>query len=519
MYTGRKACINLKIPGVRISARKDNFLYDLKVIVVFILFLIVSACKNTNKPEHNPATKFTEELTELKDFFKIPGLAISIDQNGETIYSKYLGVADLEKSTKIDATTLFPIASLTKVFSGVLLMKLVEKGRLNLDVPINSFHSESSLGDSILIKHVFSHTSQGKPGQEFLYSSRFGLLTEVIEQAGGMSFSEALREEILDPLQLKNTFLLQDSSQLLQKGPSFAKPYLLDQGIESGFVDFGFSASAGIVSNLEDLAVFNSALDNNLLLSKNSKSTMFSPFAEDLPYGHGIFSQEFLGLNMVWAYGQYDCYSSLILKIPEKNLTLTILANSSLLSDPARLIYGDITSSLFALSFLKNYVCSVEEMTLIEKQLPVAKRSGIDKEFFRKKLLAQALAESYMARYEPERLASSAAILRKVFSAYPDYLTYANLNLLHNLSFLKDVAFFMELGEFKEFDTQLVSIGEKMLAVEADNPYVNIYLGTFYDRNGNMQKARFHFENIINAKNFSNNWYTQEALAWLNTNK
>lgn len=519
MFTERKAFLNLKTPGISTSAQKDNFPYDLKIIIVFILFLVISACKSTNKTKHDPATKFTKELTELKDFFKIPGIAISIDQNGETIYSKYLGVADLEKSTKVDATTLFPIASLTKVFSGVLLMKLVEKGRLNLDDPINSFLSKSSLGDSILIKHVSSHTSQGIPGQEFLYSSRFGLLTEVIQQAGGKSFSEALREEILDPLQLKNTFLLQDSTQLLQRGPSFAKPYLLDQRIKSGFVDFGYSASAGIVSNLEDLRVFNTALDNDFLLSKNSKRTMFSPFAEDLPYGHGIFSQEFLGLNIVWAYGQYDCYSSLILKIPEKNLTLIILANSSLLSDPARLIYGDITSSLFALSFLKNYVSSLEDMTLLEKQLPVANNSGADKEFYRKKLLAQALAESYMARNEPERLASSATILRKVFSAYPDYLSYASLNLLHNLSFLKDVAFFMELGEFKEFDTQLVRIGEKLLAKEADNPYVNIYLGTFYDRNGNMAKARFHFENIINAKNFSNNWYTQEALAWLNNNK
>lgn len=219
---------------------------------------------------------------------------------------------------------------------------------------------------------------------------------------------------------------------------------------------------------------------------------------------------------MVWAYGQYDCYSSLLLKIPSENISLLLLANNNLLSDPARLIYGDATSSLFVMSFLKNFVFKLDEMQLLEKKDSISKQNFSNHKIYRKKILAQALAESYMARFEPKKLKSSAELLAIVFSEYPNYLEYADLNLLHNLSFLKDVSFHMELGEFNNFDTQIINIGEKLLTEDPDNPYANSYMGTFYARKGNTEKAKYHFNRILKAKNFSKNWYTQEAQNWIN---
>ena len=48
---------------------------------------------------------------------------------------------------------------------------------------------------------------------------------------------------------------------------------------------------------------------------------------------------------------------------------------------------------------------------------------------------------------------------------------------------------------------------------------MNEYLGTFYDRKGNVEKAKYHFEQISNAKNFSKNWYTRDAEVWLSNHK
>lgn len=489
------------------------------VIKFTFLLLLVSSCSEKNENQIKQTEKFTSELMELKEYFQIPGLAISIEKNGENIYKNYLGVSDLENSTELDSTALFPIASITKIFSGVLIMKLVEQKKLSLEEPINKFLSKPILGDSILIKHVLSHTSQGEIGKEFYYSSRFGLLTSVIEKVSHRPFEDVMNQEILIPLKLKNTFLLRDSTQIIKENRLIVKPYILDNGIEDGFIDFGYSTSAGIVSNLEDLAIFNSALDDDILISEKSKNSMFSSFNSDLPYGYGIFNQKFENLNMVWAYGQYDCYSSLFLKIPSENISLTLLANNNLLSDSARLIYGDVTSSLFVMSFLKNYIFEFREMELMEKIDSPKTNSFSDSQFFRKKLLAQALGESFMARFEPEKMEVSAKLLERVFSEYPNYLKYADLNLLHNLSFLKDVAFYMELGEFNKFDTQIELIGVKLLKEAPENPYANSYMGTYYARKGDKEKAKYHFESIVNAKNFSENWYTKEAQNWLDENK
>ena len=105
-------------------------------------------------------------------------------------------------------------------------------------------------------------------------------------------------------------------------------------------MDYGYSASAGIVSTARDLIRFNQALDLNTLITKDSKEAMFSPFQDGLPYGYGIFTQKIKGLDVVWAYGQYDCYSSLFMKVPDRNITLVLVANNNLMSDPARLIMG-----------------------------------------------------------------------------------------------------------------------------------------------------------------------------------
>ncbi len=346
------------------------------------------------------------------------------------------------------------------------------------------------------------------------------MLTNVIEKASGTSFEDYLQSEITEPLGLKNTYLLKDSLQVAKNNLPLVKPYFIEDGIKDGFVDYGYSASAGIITNLEDLAIFNNALDNNTLITKTSKEKMFSGLHDSLPYGYGIFSQTFNGTRLIWAYGQYDCYSSLLLKIPSKNLTLTLLANNNLMSDPARLIYGDVTSSLFALSFLKNYSIEDSNMRLLETEKSLETKKKLENEnFYRKKLLAQALASSFMSRFDLQEMETSKIVLKKVFTHHPNYQDYADLNLMHTLSFLKDVAFYRDLEPFNDFDRQIEEIGHKLLKDDPQNPYLNMYLGTYYSRRGNEDKAFYYFKNIVEANNFSRNWYTSEAENWIKKNK
>ncbi|UOY07593.1 beta-lactamase family protein [Muricauda sp. SCSIO 64092] len=478
-------------------------------LIALLLLTSCSTSDNTKSVTKN-TEQFKLELQHLKEYFHIPGLAVLVQKGDSVLYEDYFGHANVEEDIKVDSTTQFPIASITKVFAGVALFKLQEEGKLSFEDAINTYFDDPIFDDSIKIKHVLSHTSQGSPGENFYYSYRFGALTHVIEKASKTSFGDYIGNGIFVPLDLQNTFLLTDSTSVTK---TMARPYNFDEQVVAGQVEYGASASAGIVSNPRDMAKFSKALDDNVLLDETSKLGMYTPFASHLPYGHGIFSQVFNGKKVLWAYGQYDSYSSLLLKVPEDHLSLIILANNNLMSDPARLIYGDGLSSLFTQSFLKNYVFDFGDMPLFESGNGTEKFQNT--ELHRKKLLAEALASSFMARFDDSELEKSKKLLRQLFKQYPDYPAYADLNLLHNLTFIKDVHFSKDLGPFDEFDPQIEAIANTLLKKDQDNPYVNIYMGTFHNRKGNLDKAQSHFETIANAKNFSPFWYTSEAKRWL----
>ncbi|MEM8926760.1 MAG: serine hydrolase domain-containing protein [Bacteroidota bacterium] len=483
---------------------------SLTLLTAVILF-ITCAPKDKQKPVKSNEV-FTIELQQLKEYFHIPGLAVLVQKGDSVLYEDYMGYANMENKIKVEATTEFPIASITKMFAGVALMKLMEEGNLSLEDPIDNYLTHATFGDSIKVKHILSHTSQGQVGQHFYYSYRFGALTPVIAKASNTSFEAYIENEVFRPLGLTSTYMFSDSSSV---NPSTAQPYNFDANIVPGIMEFGASASAGIVSTARNMAAFSKALENNSLITPASKHLMYVPFIPSSPYGLGIFTQEIANKNIVWAYGQYDSYSSLLLKVPEDELTLVLLANNNLLSDPARLINGDVSSSLFAMSFLKNYVLEQEEVPLFESAETLSKNTS---EFHRKKIMAEALAASFMARFDDKALEKSKQLLRTFFTLYPDYLEHANLNLLHTLTFIKNVHFHKDLGSFEAFDPQIEAISKKLLEEDMDNPYVNVYMGAYFDQKGDLEKAKVHYENIIHSKNFSPFWYTAEAKNWLAQN-
>jgi CubicO group peptidase (beta-lactamase class C family) len=119
-------------------------------------------------------------------------------------------------------------------------------------------------------------------------------------------------------------------------------------------------AAAGLITTVRDLAKFDVALDRNRIVSTASKEAMFTPACsgsgEVLPYGLGWFVQEHEGTQLVWHYGYAPyAYSSLIVKVPEKDVTLILLANSDGASAGFDLGAGDVLRSPFARAFLRHW--------------------------------------------------------------------------------------------------------------------------------------------------------------------
>lgn len=491
-----------------------------QVLQALILFLIAAtSCEDSHKVSAQNLDLFSQEMRELSEYFHVPGMAILVTEGEQIVFEDYVGFADTEAGSKMDAQTCIPMASLTKIFTGVLFQQLLEEGKLSLDDPINKYLEEHPFPEEITLAHVLTHTSQGEPGEQFYYSYRFGALTSVLESASGQTFETLIQERILKKLDMDQSFLLKNKKDIKLGGWKVAQPYMWEGEVKNGKIEYGFSSSAGLVATLRDMAKFSSALDQHTLMSESALSRMFTPLKEGLPYGHGIFTQKIEGLQVYWGYGQYDAYSSLFLKIPERNLSLLLAANNNLLSDPARLIYGDVSYSLFALSFLKNIVLNLDGMPLLESKESLKKSSPVKSThasaFFQKKLLAQALAESFLARYEPERMELSKELLDLAFSEFPALQSSADLTLMHGLSFLKTIDHHMELGGFEHFDQELEKVGKNLLKKDPNNPYANYYLANYFDMKGRENDARKHFNKILKAPNFSPFWYTAEAQNWL----
>ncbi|MDW3646943.1 MAG: serine hydrolase domain-containing protein [Bacteroidia bacterium] len=488
-----------------------------QVIQAIFLFIISSlSCTQMQKVSGQQSEQFSKEIKELQQYFHIPGMAAIVIEDGEIITEEYLGLADVEKDIAMDAETAIPMASLTKIFSASLIHQLAEEGKLSLDDPINMYLDEHPFSEDISIAHVLSHTSQGNPGEQFYYSYRFGALTAVIEKASGKSYEDVFQERILNHLRMENSIPHLSEAYVKEKKLKVAKPYAWEGEIQAGRFEYGFSSSAGLLSTLRDMARFDKALNENSLISAHAKSELFRPLSPHLPYAKGIFKSKMLDEEIYWGYGQYDHFSSLYIKLPKRKLSLIMAANNNLMSDPARLIYGDLSYSLFAQSFLKNFVLDKGEMNLLEDASSLEKLSmEKSSDFYRDKLLAQAVAESFLARYEVEHFQRSVDILSKVFDMYPEVESYADLTLLHNLSFLKTLDFHLELGGFDKFDEQLEKIGKMILHKDKANPYANVYMGGYFDMKGEVEKARTHYKSILEADNFSSFWYTNEAKNWL----
>lgn len=129
----------------------------------------------------------------------------------------------------------------------------------------------------------------------------------------------------------------------------------------------GLGSHAALVSTVNDMGKFAAALDHEKMVGRQSLARLASPSTSNsgaqLPVSLGWFAQNVQGTPVMWSFGQDDPDHSgaLLLRIPEKKITLFLLANSNLVSDPFRLLAGDVRKSPFAMSFLRNFAFSDDD--------------------------------------------------------------------------------------------------------------------------------------------------------------
>ena len=336
-------------------------------------------CVSGTRPS-NRFEAFGKQLDTFRSELAIPALSAAVVQDGRVVWAGAFGYADVEHRVPATPDTPYEIASVSKPIGATLLMQLVEQGRLKLDDPMSKY-SEDIKRDAIKVRHVLTHIAEGTPGEKYEYNGNvFDMLTDVVIAASGKRYRVLLADNIIDPLGMTNTSPGNDIADGLPKMEQIlgtararhyadvltrlAKPYRTDTDgklVQSEEPNRGIGTANGVVTTVLDLAKFDAAVDEHKLVSAATQEQMWTNARTNdgrpIPYGLGWFVQNIGGTRVIWHNGYLpDRYSALYLKVPEKRLTLIVLANSDALSARFQLAKGDVTRSPIACAFLSDFV-------------------------------------------------------------------------------------------------------------------------------------------------------------------
>jgi len=298
--------------------------------------------------------------------------SVLVAEKGNVIYKKGFGWANMEWNIPNQPDTKHRLGSITKQFTSMLIMQLVQQGKLKLDAPVSAYLPDypKSNGDAITIHHLMTHTSgipeftsfpdffkersrntyspaelvnyfadsalQFKPGERFAYSnSGYVLLGFIIEKVTGKLYEQVLQENILTPLKMNNTGYDHNGTLLKNRASGYDRTGR--NYTNASFADMSIPYSAGaLYSTVEDLYLWDQALYTHQLLRKENMDLLFAEHIETGRgyYGYGWFVDEMnIGktqeqLKTISHGGAINGFGTLITRIPSDKSLIVLLNNT-----------------------------------------------------------------------------------------------------------------------------------------------------------------------------------------------
>ena len=326
-------------------------------------------------------------IKEMKEKH-IPGLSVAVMKGGKLIYSKAFGYSNLEHKVPVKVNTVFSIMSITKSFTAIAVMMLVERGKISLD---DSIHQHlAGLPDTwkgVTIRHLLNHTS-GIPGfasqdkimcplgkqfreyvrgdawkevgclpllfpsgEQWSYGDTgFYLLGMLIEKIAGLKYEDFVHDNIFLPLKMTNSRLISYTDLI----PNRAEGYALTNGKYSlaPRSELDEFSNAGIVSTAIDMSQMHFAFTSEKLLKKSTWTLMraktFLKNDSTTNYGFGLGSTPFQGKKRIGHYGGGGLgFASGLNYFPEEDITVAVLSNVSHLEKSIGTLSNTIASFYF----------------------------------------------------------------------------------------------------------------------------------------------------------------------------
>jgi CubicO group peptidase (beta-lactamase class C family) len=318
---------------------------------------------------------FSGYLEALRSQSGIPGLAAAIVGDTDVLWVQTFGQQNIESGARTRADALFHFDGLTQLVTASMVLQCADQRRLSLDQPIGDF-TPNSPDANATVAQVLTHTS-GVPGNlTFAYNTaRLDSLRFVVETCARMTFRQAftgtieqlgMMESVPGPdaaspnLSNADIATADTARRYVDLLGRLATPYSVNAQLVPTRSQYNvptLTAAAGLISNVFDFAKFDLALRNQRLFTADTLAKAWknpvNAGGQVLPHGMGWFVQTYNGEPVVWQYGVGpNASSSLVLTLPNRNVTLLLLANSDGLAKPSTLSAGDVTVSPFARVFL-----------------------------------------------------------------------------------------------------------------------------------------------------------------------
>ena len=321
----------------------------------------------TAKPAATTVEGKVDQVMALWDRPDSPGAALSVIRDGEIVYKKGYGSAQLEYGIPITPATIFHVASVSKQFTAFAIAMLADQGKLSLDDDIRKYLPElPDFGKTITIRHLIHHSSGLRdqwnllvmagwrmddvitkdhilelmrhqrelnfdPNDEMVYcNTGYTLLAEIVEKVTNKSFREWTYENIFKPLGMTHTHF-HDDHQMIVPNRAYSYSSAEDGGYGKRVLNYANVGATSLFTTVEDLAQWTTNFETGKVGGKDVIDQVHQRLVlnsgDTLGYAFGLGIARYRGLRTVAHSGGDAGFRSYLIRFPDQRFAVAVLSN------------------------------------------------------------------------------------------------------------------------------------------------------------------------------------------------
>jgi CubicO group peptidase (beta-lactamase class C family) len=297
--------------------------WHLRVICLALCISFILSSLPSHAFAQDKIDKIDALIQAYNDLGQFNGSAL-VAENGKVIYKKGFGLANREWNIPNKPNTKFRLGSITKQFTSMLILQLVEQGKIDIQGKLSDYlpYYRKDTGSQVTIHHLLTHSSgipsytsipnffqdisrdpypveefvkkycsgdfQFEPGSRYVYNnSGYFLLGAIIEEITGKTYEDVLDEKIFLPLGMQDSGYDRHNPIIMNRASGYSNEF--EGYTNAPYLDMSLPYAAGsLYSTAEDLYIWDQALYTEKMLSAEMKKLMFTPHIANYGYGWGI---------------------------------------------------------------------------------------------------------------------------------------------------------------------------------------------------------------------------------------